>query len=207
MFEFSVELKRLYNDISVDIQKRLIEFRKVPKEKYFYELVYCLCTPMSKAENAGKVQNIFEERNFVKNPFDPIPILSNPDNYIRFHNQKSKFILNALENFNNILEILESENTNYVKRELLVSNIKGIGYKEASHFLRNIGFFGLAILDRHILRNLATFNLIPKEYSVTTKKSYENIENIFVNSSKMINLEVEELDLLLWAKETGKILK
>jgi len=207
MLEFSVELKLFYKDISSDIQKRLIEFRNVPEEKYFYELVYCLCTPMSKAENAQKVQNIFEEKKFLKNPFNPIPILSNSDNYIRFHNQKSKFILNALDNFDTISKILESENSNQIKRDLLVASVKGLGYKEASHFLRNIGFFGLAILDRHILRNLVKYNLISKESSVSSKKSYENIENIFVNSSKFINLEVEELDLLLWAKETGKILK
>jgi len=36
-------------------------------------------------------------------------------------------------------------------REWLVNNAIGIGYKEASHFLRNTGVEKLAILDRHVL--------------------------------------------------------
>jgi len=38
--------------------------------------------------------------------------------------------------------------------EWLVKNLTGLGYKEAGHFLRNIGSGKIAILDRHILRNL-----------------------------------------------------
>lgn len=207
MFKLPKDLSNLYLEIKDNIRNNLEEFKSVPEENYFYELVYCLCTPMSKAENAIKVQKYFQENNFLQNPFDPLPVLSNPAHYIRFHNQKSKYIQNAYQNFTKISEIINSNHTAIKKRELLVNNFKGIGFKEASHFLRNIGIFGLAILDRHILRNLVKFEQLPEKYSISSKKNYENIEKIFVNLSKSINLEVEEFDLLLWANETGYILK
>ena len=51
--------------------------------------------------------------------------------------------------------LLGEINDGYQAREWLVHNVKGIGYKEAGHFSRNIGFTqDLAILDRHILKNL-----------------------------------------------------
>jgi len=58
-------------------------------------------------------------------------------------------------------------------REFLVKEVKGVGYKESSHYLRNIGYRNLAILDRHILNNLKNLNVI-KEVSIcrtSTKKS------------------------------------
>ena len=92
-------------------------------------------------------------------------------------------------------------------REYLVENIKGIGYKEASHFLRNIGHRNLAILDRHILKNLKdlkVINDIPKSLS---KNKYFEIEKKFSNFSKEINIPMDELDLLFWSIETGEVFR
>jgi N-glycosylase/DNA lyase len=207
MTELPVHLSDLFLNLKEEIHSKLLEFKAVPKEKYFYELVYCLCTPMSKAENALKVQEIFEQRKFLDKPFNPVEILSAPEHYIRFHNQKSNYIQLAHNNFGTIINILESKESPKIMRENLVKSVKGMGFKEASHFLRNIGIFGLAILDRHILRNLVKFNQLPEKFSISSKNNYENIENVFVNLSKSINLEVEEFDILLWANETGYILK
>lgn len=207
MIDFTKEIYDSYELLKESIHAKLENFKSIPREKYFYELIYCLCTPMSKAENALIVQEEFEQLNFFYHPLNPSKILARPGNYIRFHNHKSEFILLAHKNFDEILKIIDSNSSNFEKRTKLVETVKGLGYKEASHFLRNIGLFGLAILDRHILRNLANFNLIDHKVSITTKNNYEKVEKIFVNTSKLCNLEVEEFDLLLWAKETGKILK
>lgn len=201
------ELDVLYSKLKFEIHQKLEEFKNVKEEAYFYELVYCLCTPMSKAENALVVQKILEKNKYHQNNIDLIPILSSPKHYIRFHNQKALYIEEAKSNFESILNVIKSQATPYQKRDILVDTVKGFGYKEASHFLRNIGYFGLAILDRHILRNLVKFGEIPQNFSINSKKSYKEIEKHFVNLSTLFNLEVEEFDLLLWAKETGKILK
>ncbi|OGU61230.1 MAG: hypothetical protein A2X64_06620 [Ignavibacteria bacterium GWF2_33_9] len=191
-----------------NILAKLNEFKSIPQSQYFYELVYCLCTPMSKAKNAILVQNKLESLDFINNPsINLVEILSSKDHYIRFHNQKVKFISEAQKNFNEILHFIKEDIHIKEKREYLVRSVKGIGYKEASHFLRNIGFFGLAILDRHILKNMVKFNQIKPNFSISGKNNYEKIEKVFVDMSKSVNLQIEELDILLWASETNNILK
>ena len=91
-------------------------------------------------------------------------------------------------------------------REWLVNNIKGIGYKEASHFLRNIGFDDYAIIDFHIIDILTRYKIIEKP-KYLSKKKYLEIEEILRKIAKQTNLTLAELDLYLWYMETGKILK
>ncbi|MBU0628517.1 MAG: DNA lyase, partial [Nanoarchaeota archaeon] len=92
-------------------------------------------------------------------------------------------------------------------REFIVTNVKGIGYKEASHFLRNIGHRNLAILDRHILKNLQKLKVINKIPKTLNKKNYLLIEDRFYKFSKKIKIPMDELDLLFWSIETGKVFK
>ena len=88
----------------------------------------------------------------------------------------------------------------------MVNNVKGLGYKESSHFLRNIGFDDYAIIDFHIVDVLVNYNLINKPKTIT-KKKYLEIENVLKRLAKETNLTLAELDLYLWYMETGKILK
>ena len=92
-------------------------------------------------------------------------------------------------------------------REGLVENIKGLSYKESSHFLRNIGFFKFAILDKHILRTLKENKLIPKIPNQMNKNNYLLFEKILSRLSIRLKLSQGELDLYLWYLKTGKILK
>jgi len=92
-------------------------------------------------------------------------------------------------------------------REWLVENVKGYGFKEASHFLRNIGYRELAILDRHILKYLVEFGVIEKVPKSLTKKNYMEIEEKFKQFSGRVGIPMDELDLLFWSLETGEIFK
>ena len=91
-------------------------------------------------------------------------------------------------------------------REWLVKNVKGIGYKEASHFLRNVGYKNLAILDRHILNLMDEEGLIEKPKSLT-RKNYLEIEKKFIALSKRLKMSAAELDLHMWHMKTGEVLK
>ena len=89
-----------------------------------------------------------------------------------------------------------------------MTTFKGIGYKEASHFLRNIGFGKeIAILDRHILKNLVLFNVIDEVPKSITKKYYHEIEDKLLNFADAINISPDHLDFLLWYKEAGEVFK
>jgi N-glycosylase/DNA lyase len=85
--------------------------------------------------------------------------------------------------------------------------VKGIGYKEASHYLRNIGYRGYAILDKHILRTLYEIGVIDSPDPPGAKKKYLAVEDRMRKFAEGIRINLDELDLLLWSNKTGVILK
>lgn len=132
---------------------------------------------------------------------------------VRFRLKKAKYVLEARQKFLidgklKIREKIKNFNDVFEIREWIVKNIKGIGYKEASHFLRNIGIGeDLAILDRHILKNLKLFGVIDRIPKNLNKKIYLEIERKMDEFSKKINIPISHLDFVLWYKERGKIFK
>lgn len=201
------DLRLKYAELKPAIQQRLADFKNVPSDEYFYELCYCICTPQSKAYNAGLVQLELKERDFFHKPFDPVSILRKPDRYIRFHNQKAERLLKARDEFPKIMSILNADLDNYSKRDWLESNFNGFGMKESSHFLRNIGYQNLAILDRHIIRHLLSCGVFEESPKINPTKYYRAAEQQFIKFAEAIEIPMDELDLLFWAYSTGEILK
>jgi N-glycosylase/DNA lyase len=203
-----IELLSLHRERRKAIRRRLDEFRQVSHGEYFYELLYCLLTPQTSAENAERVVNRLRDNLFHAEPLDPEPFLADRRSYIRFHRTKAKHLLAAKEQFEQILYAVTNGSSAVEVREWLVRNVKGLGYKEATHFLRNIGRNeGLAILDRHILRNLKRFGVIRAIPTSLTRKKYLLIERRFGNFSTRIGIPIDELDLLFWSIETGEMRK
>jgi N-glycosylase/DNA lyase len=124
----------------------------------------------------------------------------------RFPNIRAKYIVEARMHEESINKIILSSGDEQEQRDWLVNNIKGIGYKEASHFLRNVGFTDLAIIDFHIIDLLTRLGLIQKPKSLG-KKKYVEIEKLLRSVSRKLNMNLAELDLYMWYAETGKILK
>ncbi|MDA0986515.1 MAG: N-glycosylase/DNA lyase [Bacteroidetes bacterium] len=202
------ELFLEYKKKKKEIQNRLHEFKQIPKNKYFYEMVFCIMTPQSSAKSAFKAQIKFEQSNLLKRNINPLKILFSKENYIRFHNLKAKYILQLKNNFIDVENTIHSKIPQNEKREWIVKNINGLSYKEATHFLRNVGLNGeLAILDRHILRCLKKYGVIKNLPKTISKKRYFEIERKFQSFSNKINIPINELDLLFWSQNTGEILK
>jgi len=201
------ELRALHAEKERAIQARLAEFANVSRNNLFYELAYCLLTPQSSAVNGGKAVRLLEECDFFNEGIDPEPLLHQKDFYIRFHKTKAKNLLTAREQFAAIRQHCSNGSTGFELREWLITNVRGLGRKEASHFLRNIGHRNLAILDRHILRNLVRVGVLSRLPKTLTTKRYFAIESKFLKFSKKIGIPMDELDLLFWSMETGEILK
>jgi N-glycosylase/DNA lyase len=202
------ELKSEYRRKKTEIRRRLADFRAVPPEQYFYELLYCLMTPQTSAVNAGKAQKIFEELRLKETAIDPLPVLADRRHYIRFHKTKSRRILEMREQYEEIHTVLTHTLPAEEKRDWLVRHVKGMSLKEATHVLRNIGMNdGLAILDRHILGNLKYHNIIRSIPVALTRKRYLAIERKFMQFAQQISISTDELDLLFWSREAGSILK
>ena len=201
------ELKSLHGEKRAAIRGRLDEFAQITAAEYFYELVYCLLTPQSSAMNADKAVRALREQNFHHNDMDPELTLHRNDGYIRFHKTKAKHLRMAKLQFPIIMQHLMNGSSSVDLRTWLVKNVRGLGWKEASHFLRNVGHRNLAILDRHVLRNLQRSNVLRHLPKSITPKRYLAIEKKFQRFADTIGIPMDELDLLFWSMETGEILK
>ncbi len=208
------ELKQLYQKQKQPIHNRLKEFKKILQlddHDVFAELCFCLLTPQSSAKTCWGAVTRLKERSLLLEgePEELEPLLRD----VRFNESKAKYIVEARNQFskNGGLRVkphLNSFLNPFELREWLAENVKGLGYKESSHFLRNIGLGEeFAILDRHILRNLKDLGVLPEIPVTLTKKRYLEIEEKVRRFSREIGIPMADLDLLLWSKETGWIFK
>jgi N-glycosylase/DNA lyase len=201
------ELQSLYAEQRSAIRIRLKEFKSVPSSEYFYELVYCLLTPQSSAVNAERAVRLLRHHDLLNAEIDPEPLLHQKEFYIRFHKTKAKHLITVKQQFDAVEQHLANGSSSAELREWLVDNVTGLGWKEASHVLRNIGHENLAILDRHILRNLMRIGVLRSIPKTLTRKRYLAIEKKFFKFAQQIGISMDELDLLFWSMETGQILK
>lgn len=213
------ELKEFYKGWKTCIEARLGEFSHhydtCSDEDLFAELAFCLFTPQSKALNCWRAVGILTNKDLLLE--GTCEDIAHQINIVRFRNHKAQYLVNARKVFEHggridVRGALErfGPKKAFEAREWLVKNVKGLGYKEASHFLRNIGWGSeLAILDRHILKNLKVMGGIPdgKVPRTLTKKNYLAVEERMKVFSEEIGIPLDHLDLLLWCKETGEVFK
>jgi N-glycosylase/DNA lyase len=209
------DLEKTYAGIRKEIGSRLKEFARLGKKgtekEIFSEMVFCMFTPQSRAEACWKsVQAL--SRNYALFRQGPKQIARQLCG-VRFHNNKALYVVQARKKFLvggkiSLKSKLRGFNNPQDARDWFVLNVKGLGYKEASHFLRNIGMGRkLAILDRHILKNLVILDVIPEIPKSMTRSKYLEIEKRMDRFSRKVKIPLDHLDLLLWYMETGKIFK
>ncbi len=197
-----------YQKRKLEIEKRLQDFLNIPEKDWFYEACYCILTPQSKAVHAELVVQKLIESNYEFEDLDPMPLLRNPEHYIRFHNQKTVNLQLLKEQFPEIKSmILEFRSKPLILRDHLTHKIRGFGMKESAHFMRNIGIFGPTILDRHILKHLLACGIKSAKNAPTNKAMYLRIEKAWLKYCRAVNIDMESMDLLFWSMETGFILK
>jgi len=214
------EIKEIYNANKTMFEKRLASFKKVWKQgddiKIFEELCYCLCTPREKAKNALNAVNSLAKNNYkllIKGDRDKID-RALCENNIALHPAKAdRIVKNRKIFYPNTKNILQSrycfDDIKQV-REQLVRDVVGFGFKEASHFLRNIGFGShLAIIDRHVKNQLVKYGVITDntEFTSITKKRYYEIEEKMMQFARKIKIPMDILDMLLMYSENKEIIK
>lgn len=187
------------------IDARIFEFEEIgkKKDKIFSEMCFCILTANSSADNCLRVQREAGE-HFETLSEDKLARRFKEVG-CRFHTKRANYIVHAREYKKELLENIDKLEEKEL-RNWVADNIKGLGMKEASHFLRNIGFKNLAIIDFHIIDLLEREGLI-KRPKVLKRKEYEEIESVLEKLGKKVKLNLAELDLYLWYIETGKVLK
>jgi N-glycosylase/DNA lyase len=213
MRDFDIQdLMDLYAPVKTQIEDRLEEFRRIWRdgsdEDLFRELVFCLLTPQSRARTCWAAVERLVRKSIIKT--GSAEEIQKELVGVRFGERKAEYICLARKMFSSrsLKATLEGFSSPTAAREWLVQNVKGLGYKEASHFLRNIGLGeGLAILDRHILKNLKLLGVIKDVPASLSKKTYLDIEKRMTAFSNNVGIPMGHLDLLLWYKEAGEIFK
>lgn len=170
------DLKTLYAEKKHDIQAQLNEFE---------ELTFCILTsavgPKVNAKSLEAIKDILLEASAEDLEERLKGVHKYPEKaYYIVHTRdylKSEYGLNLKSLINSFKDPLEL-------REFFALNkdVKGLGLTQASHFLRNIGIKGYAILD-------------------------SNSEEKMKQFANKLGIEVEKLDMLLWSTKTGHIPK
>jgi N-glycosylase/DNA lyase len=203
-------LKTAYKRRHAEICARLSEFEHLrshaDSKRLFAELAFCLCTPQSKAESCWKAVSAIAESGLLYN--GDAKQIAHGLKGVRFQNNKAKYIMEARRLLPGLRERLLGFSGQVAARDWLVKNVKGLGLKEATHFLRNIGLATtIAILDRHIMKNLVKYGAISSLPKTLTTKNYLEIEKKMCEFSKQVKIPMAELDLLWWAEEAGHVFK
>lgn len=187
------------------ISNRILEFEKAGKEKedkVFSELCFCLLTANFQADKCIRIQHEMGRDFFILPEKELAEKLKAAGH--RFWPQRATRIVEARECKTELCKIMKSDGKEM--RLWLADNVNGLGMKEASHFLRNIGYKDVAIIDFHIVDLLVAENII-EEPKTLTRNRYLEIEKILEDIAKKAKLNLAELDLYLWYIETGKVLK
>jgi len=227
------KLKSEYSNKKDKIKERLQQFEKFFNEPYswyyrngelkllpvdtkddnrlFEELAFCIFTANTSAEMGLKAVDAV--RNVLING-GADDMTKRLEGVYRFNNIRPLHIIHTRNHLKNSLNFkLKNKIKSFKNKEelrdffALNKDIKGLGYKEASHFLRNIGFKGYGILDKHIINSLHEFGVLKTNEKPKNNKEYLEIEQKFKDFSKNIGIEMDELDLLLWSRKNGRILK
>ena len=214
MIKGKLALKAKHSARKKEIEERLAHFESAGKKggrALFEELAFCILTPQSKAFSCDEA--IRELKNsgllFEGGVADITSVLSKKT---RFHNKKAEYLVMAREKFGKdgfvSLEAVTFFSDERTARGAILKAVKGIGWKEASHYLRNVGRGnGIAILDRHVLKNLKLHNAISEVPENLTPKRYLAIEKKMEKFCMETGIPMAHLDLLFWAEETGRIFK
>lgn len=189
------------------IDGRILSFKKLGKknaDEIFKELCFCIMTANFSADRGIEIQKKIGDGFLSCGEAAMAKKLKTFGH--RFPNARAKYIVEARKHKSSLMEKLRSLKDDNAVREWIAQNIKGLGLKESSHFLRNIGRDDCAIIDFHIVDILADHGIIKKPKTLT-RKTYLEIESVLKKMAEKLGLTLAQLDLYLWYLETGKVLK
>lgn len=206
------ELRSEWRQRRREIRRRLEDFRQVglgTDEQLFAELAFCLFAIQTSAHRSDDAVRALSTSGLLWRGSER-EIAAFLRRCVRFHNHKAAYLVAARARFlggdslNGWIYGLSPDQA----RERLVREVDGFGYKEASHFLRNVGRGeGFAILDRHILKNLRHHGVIRTVPDSLSRKRYLSIEEKVRAFSSEVDVPMAAIDLLFWSRETGEVFK
>ncbi|MBD3204223.1 N-glycosylase/DNA lyase [Candidatus Woesearchaeota archaeon] len=204
-------LKLRNSPVKDKIDSRIKEFESFEDkstEAWFSELCFCLLTANWKARGSIEIQKELCDNDFCSLSEDHLKKYLKEKGH-RFWPQRAERICRAREHIDIKIKITKIVKTEGQKkaRDWLIKNILGIGYKEASHFLRNTGHLDLAIIDRHIMFLMIENSMIKKRPKTLTRKRYLFMEKKLTLLADNLNMRIGELDLYMFYLKKREVLK
>ncbi|MEM7007849.1 MAG: hypothetical protein AAF462_01810 [Thermodesulfobacteriota bacterium] len=208
------QLKELYAEKKDSIKAQLSEFDDVKAgaddRKIFEELTFCILTSAVGPKVGAKSLSAIRDMLLEASPEEMVEKLSGVHKYP----EKAYYIVHTRDYLKDqyglkMNDIIQSHKDPLELREFFALNkdIKGLGLTQASHFLRNVGCKGYAILDRNVVRSLYDLEVLDNPKPPTTKKKYLEAEEKMSAFASELGIDIEELDMLLWSMKTGHIPK
>ncbi len=208
------ELRALYLNKKDSIQAQLDEFDQVREQaddrKIFEELAFCILTSAVGPKVGARSLEAIKDVLFEASP----QVLEERLTGVHKYPEKAYYITHTRDYLKSeyglkMNDLVSSFKDRLELREFfgLNKDIKGLGLTQASHFLRNIGIKGYAILDRNVVRSLYDLGVLDNPKPPTTKKRYLEAEEKMQGLSYELGIDIEELDMLLWSMKTGHIPK
>jgi N-glycosylase/DNA lyase len=188
------------------VQQRIQEFKHIDThspDELIKELSFCILTANFNAQRTIQIHTKLCD-SFQTSSKQTLAKNLKACGY-RFPTTRATYIVDATKHKHTLQRIIHTLDRDD-RRDWLVQNINGLGYKEASHFLRNIGYDDYAIIDSHILDLLERYHIQSRPKTLT-KKKYLDLESLLRTIANQADLSLAELDLYLWYMETGTILK
>lgn len=189
---------------------------QLDEEKLIYELTVSLLGSLSKHEHTVHFSNLIKEKLISTGEYKTIDrielterilkLLSPIDGSLkcRFSKSRSQNIANAIHyifvNYGSVKNMIGTYDCESKLRAFLVKEIKGIGPKQASFFIRNIGYSdSIAILDSHIVFFLNAIKLLdsPKP-NLSCISTYQKLESNFKSYSQEMGYSVGIVDQAVW---------
>ena len=208
-------IKNAHRERRTEIRQRLSEFTAVIENgtdlNLWEEMVFCFFTGGCSARMG---LNSLEAVKPILMTAEQPELADALSGVHRYPNARAKYIVHTRDFLRKqygfeLRKRLQSFDCSLERRDWLVreKGIKGLGYKEASHYLRNIGFKGYAILDKHVLNCLAELKIIDDPKPPNTRSRYLMVEEKLKQLTEVTQIDFEEMDLVLWSMKTGVILK
>ncbi|HXG74087.1 MAG TPA: hypothetical protein VNK44_04655 [Candidatus Nitrosotenuis sp.] len=211
----------IYHKLEKNYENRL-DWARASEEQLWKELCFCILSGNVAFELAKSVVEVLTERGYLdyrwmredrksrialfheldKPNFDPRKKNGELRKY-RYPRKRSAEIVSAAKTIyvdnSSIKNVLSSSSSDIEARNFFVNQISGLGIKEASHFLRNIGFAdSLAIIDVHVLSFLKEFSLVDFDANSLTPQRYLRLEKTLRNFVDYHGLNLAIFDLAVW---------
>lgn len=209
------QIRKVHAERRADIRIRISEFRRIwqsgSDDELWEEMVFCFFTGGCSAKMG--LRSVEAVRSLLKHGRQD-QLAKALTGVHRYPNARSRYIVESRKFLSEhcgfkLREKLTSFECDLERRDWLAKEkgVKGLGYKEASHFLRNIGMTGYAILDKHVLNCLAELKIIDDPKPPNTRSRYLSTEAKLKQFSEQSGIDFDEMDLVLWSMKTGEILK